>query len=93
MKQQNLFKRTHPAGLLVVGVGLIILLGGAFVACSDIVDVPEGDVAAETVKQTDREVFVVAEEMPVLVGGIQGLHDKIRYPAVAKATPSRNGMS
>ncbi|WP_456426909.1 energy transducer TonB [Rhodocaloribacter sp.] len=38
----------------------------------------------EKVEEPEPEIFVVVEEMPVLIGGLKGLQAKIRYPELAK---------
>lgn len=38
----------------------------------------------EEEEDTSDEIFVVVEDDPVLIGGLQGLHEKIRYPDYAR---------
>lgn len=38
---------------------------------------------AETVEEEEPDIFVVVEEMPELIGGIQSLYDVIKYPDLA----------
>lgn len=37
-------------------------------------------------EEEEEEFFEAVEHMPELIGGIQGLHDRIQYPAKAKKT-------
>lgn len=39
---------------------------------------------AEEEEEPEPDIFVVVEDMPVLKGGIEGLHKKITYPPIAK---------
>ena len=45
------------------------------------VDLPPPPPAAE---EPEPEIFVVVENMPELVGGIEGLQKRVRYPEIAK---------
>jgi protein TonB len=38
----------------------------------------------EEVAEDDNEIFIAVEEMPVLIGGIQGIAARLRYPEVAQ---------
>jgi protein TonB len=45
---------------------------------------PPSDPAAEKEQEPEEDFFVVVEEMPVLIGGIKAIQDKINYPDVAR---------
>lgn len=48
-------------------------------------DIPPPPSKAEESKgEAEEDFFVVVEEMPVLIGGIQTIQDKIKYPDVAR---------
>lgn len=49
-------------------------------ALSDLPPPPEA--AAE--EEEEPEIFMIVEEMPDLIGGLQGLQRKIKYPEIAK---------
>lgn len=75
--------RTHPVAV-ILGV---LLLGAVttFAACTDTfvgANDHSGDAAAYP--QSDQEVFVIVEEMPKLIGGLEELQSKIEYPALAR---------
>jgi len=39
---------------------------------------------AEEEEEEEPEIFVIVEEMPELIGGLEGLQRRIRYPEIAK---------
>lgn len=76
---------SHPFTPSFIGLLLsAVLLGTAvtFVACADLAG-PDLDVTAEKQGATP-EVFVVVEQMPELVGGLEAIQEDLQYPAIAK---------
>lgn len=49
-----------------------------------IADLPPPPPAAEEVVEEEPEIFVIVEEMPELIGGLEGLQRSITYPEIAK---------
>ncbi len=47
-------------------------------------DLPPPPPPKEDEPEPEPEIFVVVEDPPELIGGIQGLHKKISYPPIAK---------
>ena len=45
---------------------------------------PAEEVVEEEVEEEDAEIFVAVEEMPVLIGGIEGIAARLRYPEMAQ---------
>jgi len=45
---------------------------------------PPAQEAAEKPEEEEPEIFVVVEQMPVLIGGLEKLHEEITYPDLAK---------
>lgn len=87
----SLLSSPFRLGAAALGLGLALTVG--VVACSDSVSPPTSEEAASsadatTAEQTesidDEEVFVVVEEQPRLIGGMQALHEEIQYPEAAR---------
>jgi TonB family protein len=80
-----LSSRTALVATLLAG-GLALTLG--VVACSDSVapsTSPEAPTATESSATTDdEEVFMVVEDPPELVGGMEALQEAVSYPEMAK---------
>ncbi|HLE55611.1 MAG TPA: energy transducer TonB, partial [Rhodothermia bacterium] len=47
------------------------------------VDLPPPPPPPQSDDEIEPEIFVIVEEMPVLIGGMERLHDLIRYPELA----------
>jgi len=45
---------------------------------------PPADEVVEEEEADDAEIFVAVEEMPVLIGGIEGIAARLRYPEIAQ---------
>jgi len=45
---------------------------------------PPAQEADEEPEEEEPEIFVVVEQMPVLIGGLEKLHEEIKYPDLAK---------
>ncbi len=71
---------SRPIGLFL-GMLVIVLVSGLS-ACSD----SAVDAGLESVPSNEPsgDVYKVVEEMPVLIGGMQALHDRIQYPEIAR---------
>lgn len=71
---------SRPVGL-ILGMLVIVLVSGLS-ACSD----SAVDAAMDTTPPNEPtgDVYKVVEDMPELIGGMQALHDRIRYPEIAK---------
>ncbi|MEQ9105247.1 MAG: M56 family metallopeptidase [Rhodothermales bacterium] len=80
MNQPSRALTSRPVGLLI-GMLVLVLVSGLS-ACSD----SAVDAALDTASpnESPREMFKIVEEMPELIGGMQALHDRIQYPALAK---------
>lgn len=78
--------KTHPVAV-ILGV---VLLGAVttFAACTDSfvgADENSGEAAVSPkTSQTDGDVFVIVEEMPVLIGGLSELQSRVEYPDLAR---------
>ncbi|NNF03481.1 MAG: TonB family protein [Rhodothermales bacterium] len=82
--------RSHP---VAVTLGVILLgLVTTIAACTDSfvgtgadsgTEVSEAAIAPK-VSQADADAFVVVEEMPTLIGGLEAVQSRIRYPEIAK---------
>jgi len=75
--------RFSPRLVATTLASLLLGLATLVVACTDFVG---PDLEAETVaaKTDSSKVYVVAEEMPVLVGGLDAIQQEIQYPKIAK---------
>lgn len=81
--------RSHPVAV-ILGVLLLGVLT-TFAACTDSLVGTDADPAesAEStlspkVSRSDGEVFVIVEEMPTLIGGLEELQSRIQYPDLAR---------
>jgi TonB family protein len=77
--------RSHPVAvvLAVILVGAVTLVAActdSFVGANDGAD---SSVAAKT-SEADGEVFVIAEQMPELIGGLKSLQQNVEYPELAR---------
>jgi TonB family protein len=75
---------THFPGTKGIAFALAGLLLGAttlIVACTDLTG-PDADASA--LNKTEQEIFVVVEQMPELVGGLDALQGEMRYPRIAR---------
>lgn len=72
-------------GLASAALVLVVMIG--VVACSDLVgaEKPSAEATnAQTQKAGEGEVFVVVEQRPEPIGGIESLQKKVKYPESAK---------
>ncbi len=81
----------HPARTGALLAALLLALGIGLAACSDTVTPDDPDAAASETPPPQSEanamagdVFMVAEQDPKLIGGLEGLQEKIIYPEFAQ---------
>lgn len=81
------FKSTvHRFSPRLVALALASLLLGLttlIVACTDFVG-PDPEAEPVAARLDNSEVFVVVEEMPVLIGGLEAIQQEIQYPQIAR---------
>ncbi len=73
-------RRTGPLlGLALLPTAVLVT------ACADLVSVSEEEAKPSASNQAaGQEVFMVVEDQPELIGGMEALYDEIAYPALAR---------
>lgn len=88
MTRLQRFTNHVPRYTSLLAAALLTVLGLGIVACSDAVTPPTGEEAPEEAATqsttSDEEVFIVVEQRPELIGGIEALQEIVEYPAAAK---------
>lgn len=51
---------------------------------ADLPPPPPTPVAAEEVAEDEMEIFVVVEQMPTIIGGVQRVYEYLKYPEIAR---------
>lgn len=72
----------HPALIVTLGVVICFSLGTALVACTDLI----GANAESDGSVTRAGAFLIVDDMPELIGGLDSVQEELNYPSVARAT-------
>jgi TonB family protein len=75
--------RYSPRLVAMTLASLLMGLTTFVVACTDFVG-PDPEAETAAAKFDNAEVFVVVEEMPELIGGLEAIQQDLQYPKIAK---------
>lgn len=77
-------RRFSPKGISLGLAAVLLTSATVFVACSDLGGPVQAMDEAAPDAASKAEVFVIVDEMPELVGGLNAIQEQLNYPAIAK---------